>query len=136
QTLVNAERFTSGELKEYERKVLAAEEHVMEIEDRLYGGVCEAIAREAARLRSAAAAIAQVDVLVNFARIAASRNYTRPEFTETGVPRKGTRGVLLSGGGRHPVVEKLLEERGERFVPNDLYLDEETQFLLIITGPN
>ena len=82
QTLVNAERFTSSELKEYERKVLSAEERVLEIERRLYGEIREAIAREAARLRRTAAAIAQLDVLVNFARIAASRNYTRPEFTD------------------------------------------------------
>jgi len=134
QTLVNAERFTSGELKEYERKVLAAEERVLEIEHRLYGEMREAIAREAARLRRAAAAIAQVDVLVNFARIAAARNYARPEFTE-GAGGKG-RGVLMIAGGRHPVIEKLVEERGERFVPNDLYLDDASQFLLIITGPN
>jgi DNA mismatch repair protein MutS len=180
QTLVNAERFTSGELKEHERKVLSAEERVLEIERRLYSEVRETIAREAGRLRRTAAAIAQVDVLVNFARIAASRNYTRPEFTEgtgeaeeveeaneveerakpssganlsgarMGSARAGgpsgragasrvdgtRRGVMLIRGGRHPVIEKLLEERGERFVPNDLYLDEETQFLLIITGPN
>ena len=166
QTLVNAERFTSGELKEYERKVLSAEERVLEIERRLYGEVREAIAREAGRLRKTSAAIAQVDVLVNFARIAASRNFTRPEFTEgkeaedakeageveemakpsagaasTGALARASRaaagrGVLLIRGGRHPVIEKLLEERGERFVPNDLYLDEESQFLLIITGPN
>ena len=134
QTLVNAERFTSGELKEYERKVLAAEERVLEIEHRLYGEMREAIAREAARLRRSAAAIAQVDVLVNFARIAAARNYTRAEFTE-GASGKG-RGVLMIAGGRHPVIEKLVEERGERFVPNDLYLDDASQFLLIITGPN
>ena len=134
QTLVNAERFTSGELKEYERKVLAAEESVLEIEHRLFGEMREAIAREAGRLRRSAAAIAQVDVLVNFARIAAARNYTRPEFTE-GASGKG-RGVLMIAGGRHPVIEKLVEERGERFVPNDLYLDGESQFLLIITGPN
>jgi DNA mismatch repair protein MutS len=134
QTLVNAERFTSGELKEYERKVLSAEERVLEIEHRLYGEMREAIAREAARLRKAAAAIAQVDVLVNFARIAAARNYTRPAFTEGG-SGKG-RGMLMIAGGRHPVIEKLVEERGERFVPNDLYLDDESQFLLIITGPN
>jgi DNA mismatch repair protein MutS len=134
QTLVNAERFTSGELKEYERKVLAAEERVLEIEHRLYGEMREAISREAARLRKAAAAIAQADVLVNFARIAAARNYARPEFTE-GASGKG-RGVLMIAGGRHPVIEKLVEERGERFVPNDLYLDDESQFLLIITGPN
>jgi len=121
---------------DYERKVLSAEEGVLEIERRLYSEVRESIAREAARLRRAAAAIAQLDVLVNFARIAASRDYVRPEFTEKSISRKGARGPLLIRGGRHPVIEKLLEERGERFVPNDLYLDEGTQFLLIITGPN
>src|SRR6202021_1345062 len=136
QTLVNAERFTSLELKEHERKVLSAEERVLEIERRLYGEIREAIAREAGRLRRVAAGIAQLDVLVNFARIAASRNYSRPEFTETSLGKKGKRGVLMIAGGRHPVIEKLLEERGERFVPNDLYLDDESQFLLIITGPN
>ena len=151
QTLVNAERFTSSELKKYERKVLTAEERVLEIERRLYGEIREAIAREAARLRRAAAAIGQLDVLVNFARIAASRNYSRPQFTAgTAVAEaSGTRAMsgtdvaagrgmasLLIAGGRHPVIEKLLAERGERFVPNDLYLDDESQFLLIITGPN
>jgi DNA mismatch repair protein MutS len=138
QTLVNAERFTSGELKEYERKVLSAEERVLEIERRLYGEIRETIAREAARLRRTAAAIAQLDVLVNFARIAASRNYSRPQFTsgKAEAALSAKRGSLLIAGGRHPVIEKLLEERGERFVPNDLYLDDETQFLLIITGPN
>jgi DNA mismatch repair protein MutS len=136
QTLVNAERFTSTELKEHERKVLSAEERVLEIERRLYMQIREAIAREAGRLRRAAAGIAQLDVLVNFARIAASRNYSRPEFTETALAKKGKRGVLMIAGGRHPVIEKLLEERGERFVPNDLYLDDEAQFLLVITGPN
>ena len=144
QTLVNAERFTSTELKEYERKILSAEERVLEIERRLYGEIREAIAAQASRLRQTAGAVAQVDVLVNFARIAAARNYTRPEFTEKNSPKKGmcsdspraARGTLMIAGGRHPVIEKLLEERGERFVPNDLYLDDETQFLLIITGPN
>ena len=91
---------------------------------------------EAARLRRTAAAVAQLDVLVNFARIAAARNYTRPEFTEKTVARRGPRGAMLIAGGRHPVIEKLIEQRGERFVPNDLYLDDEQQFLLIITGPN
>jgi DNA mismatch repair protein MutS len=136
QTLVNAERFTSTELKEHERKVLSAEERVLEIERRLYMEIREAIAREAGRLRRVAAGIAQLDVLVNFARIAASRNYSRPEFMETALGKKGKRGVLMIAGGRHPVIEKLLEERGERFVPNDLYLDDEAQFLLLITGPN
>jgi DNA mismatch repair protein MutS len=136
QTLVNAERFTSRELAAHERKVLTAEERILEIERRLYGEICESVAREAGRLRRAAMAIAQLDVLVNFARIAVARNYARPEFTEKEVARKGVRGALLVAGGRHPVIEKLLEERGERFVPNDLYLDDESQFLLIITGPN
>jgi DNA mismatch repair protein MutS len=136
QTLVNAERFTSRELAEHERKVLTAEERVLEIERRLYSEICESIAREAGRIRRAATAIAQVDVLVNFARIAVARNYARPEFTEKTLSKKGSRGALMVAGGRHPVIEKLLEERGERFVPNDLYLDDESQFLLIITGPN
>ena len=136
QTLVNAERFTSAELKEHERKVLTAEDRVLEIERRLYGEIRESIAREAGRLRRTAAAVAQLDVLVNFARIAAARNYTRPEFTEKEISRKGSRGALMIAGGRHPVIEKLLEERGERFVPNDLYLGDDSQFLLIITGPN
>ncbi|HXX21480.1 MAG TPA: DNA mismatch repair protein MutS [Candidatus Acidoferrum sp.] len=136
QTLANAERFTSSELKEHERKVLSAEERVLEIERRLYGEIRESIAAQAGRLRRTAAAIAQTDVLVNFARIAAARNYTRPEFTERDVTRKSRRGALIVAGGRHPVIERLLEERGERFVPNDLYLDDESQFLLIITGPN
>jgi DNA mismatch repair protein MutS len=136
QTLVNAERFTSTALKEHERKVLTAEERVLEIERRLYGEIRESIAREAGRLRKAAAAIAQTDVLVNLARIAAARNYVRPAFTERAVPKNGPRGLLMVAGGRHPVIEKLLEERGERFVPNDVYLDDSSQFLLIITGPN
>jgi DNA mismatch repair protein MutS len=136
QTLVNAERFTSPELKSHEQKVLSADDGVREIERRLYAEIREGIAREAGRLRKTAAAIAQLDVLVNFARIAAARNYTRPEFTDKALPKKGKRGALLIAGGRHPVIEKLLEARGERFVPNDLYLDDESQFLLVITGPN
>jgi len=136
QTLVNAERFTSTELKEHEKKVLSAEERMLTIERRLYCEIREFIAREATRLRQTSAAIAQLDVLVNFARIAASRNYTRPEFTDKVLVKKGKRGVLMIAGGRHPVIEKLLEQRGERFVPNDLYLDDESQFLLLITGPN
>src|ERR1700735_1576548 len=136
QTLVNAERFTSPELKSHEQKVLSAEERVREIERRLSREIREGMAREAGRLRKTASAIAQLDVLVNFARIAAARNYARPEFTDKSVARKGKGGILMIAGGRHPVIEKLLEERGERFVPNDLYLDDESQFLLIITGPN
>src|SRR5262249_35794620 len=106
QTLVNAERFTCGELAEYERKVLTAEERALEIERRLYGEIREGIAREAGRLRKVAAAIAQLDVLVNFARIAAARGYSRPEFTEKTMGKKGERGEMMIAGGRHPVIEK------------------------------
>jgi len=133
QTLVNAERFTSTELKEYERKVLDADERISEIERRLYAELRDRVAREAPRLRRTASAVAQLDVLVNFARLAATENYVRPSFTEQNA---GERGELLIAGGRHPVIERLLAVRGERFVPNDLYLDDKTQSLLLITGPN
>jgi DNA mismatch repair protein MutS len=133
QTLVNAERFTSPELKEYERKVLDADERISEIERRLYAELRERVAHEAPRLRRTASAVAQLDVLVNFARLAATENYVRPSFTEQ---HAGERGELLIAGGRHPVIERLLAVRGERFVPNDLYLDDKTQSLLLITGPN
>ncbi len=136
QTLVNAERFTTAELKEHERKVLSAEERVLEIERRIYIEIRESIAREAARLRRTAAAIAQIDVLTNFAQLAASRNYARPSFTEILPAITGARGDLLVAGGRHPVIERLVEQRGERFVPNDLCFSDESQFLLLITGPN
>lgn len=139
QTLVNAERFTSPELKDYERKVLEADERIIEIERRLYREVREAIAAQASRLRQTAAAIAQIDVLINFATLAAERNYSRPMFTEfeCGHAENGAgRGDLSIAGGRHPVIENLLEQRGERFVPNDVYLDDAKQSILLITGPN
>jgi DNA mismatch repair protein MutS len=128
QTLVNAERFTTPELKDYERKVLAADESIAEIERRLFAELRLWIAAQAARLRRTAAAIAQLDVLGNFARLAASRNYTRPEFNDDA--------QIMIVAGRHPVIEQLLEQRGERFVPNDLFLDQTTQQILLITGPN
>jgi DNA mismatch repair protein MutS len=128
QTLVNAERFTSPELKEYERKILAADERILEIERQLFVEIRSSIAAQAARLRRTAAAVAQLDVLTSFAKLAADRGYTRPEFNATG--------ELLIVGGRHPVIEELLRQRGERFVPNDLCFDPARQQLLLITGPN
>jgi DNA mismatch repair protein MutS len=128
QTLVNAERFTCSELKEYERKILAADERILEIERQLYVEVRSSIASKASRLRRTASAIAQLDVLTSFAKLAADRGYARPEFTSTG--------ELLIIGGRHPVIEELLRQKGERFVPNDLYFDVARQQLLLITGPN
>ncbi|MDQ1405680.1 MAG: mismatch repair protein MutS [Acidobacteriaceae bacterium] len=128
QTLVNAERFTSAELKEYERKILAADERIAEIENRLFVELRSGVAAHAARLRVTASAIAQLDVLTSFAKLAAERGYCRPEFNATG--------ELLIVDGRHPVIEELLRQRGERFVPNDLYLESQRQQLLLITGPN
>ena len=128
QTLVNAERFTSHELKEYERKILAADERILEIERQLFVEIRSGIAAQAMRLRRTAAAVAQLDVLTSFAKLAADRGYARPEFNATG--------ELLIVGGRHPVIEELLRQRGERFVPNDLYLEPGRQQLLLITGPN
>jgi DNA mismatch repair protein MutS len=128
QTLVNAERFTIPELKEYESKVLAADERIAEIERRLFSELRFWIAEQSPRLRRTAASLAQLDVLANLARLAADRRYTRPEFTATG--------ELSILGGRHPVIEQLLEQQGERFVPNSLFLNGTTHQILLITGPN
>jgi DNA mismatch repair protein MutS len=128
QTLVNAERFTSPELKEYERKILAADERILEIERQLFVDLRAGIAGKAARLRRTAAAVAKLDVLASFAKLAADRSYVRPEFNNAG--------ELLIVGGRHPVIEELLRQRGERFVPNDLCFEPGRQQLLLITGPN
>jgi DNA mismatch repair protein MutS len=128
QTLVNAERFTSPELREYERKILAADERILEIERQIFVDLRSGVARNAARLRKTAAAVAQMDVLTTFAKLAADRGYSRPEFNSTG--------ELLIIAGRHPVIEELLRQRGERFVPNDLYFEPGRQQLLLITGPN
>src|SRR5881394_1795424 len=128
QTLVNAERFTSTELKEYERKILAADERILEIERQLFIDVRSSVASQAARLRRTAAAVAQLDVLTSFAKLAADRGYSRPELSSTG--------ELLIIAGRHPVIEELLRQKGERFVPNDLCFEPGRQQLLLITGPN
>jgi DNA mismatch repair protein MutS len=128
QTLVNAERFTSPELKEYERKILAADERILEIERQLFLDIRSSIAGKAARLRRTASAVAQLDVLAAFAKLAADRGYSRPEFNEAG--------ELMLVAARHPVIEELLRQKGERFVPNDLYFEPRRQQLLLITGPN
>ncbi|MCI0402917.1 MAG: DNA mismatch repair protein MutS [Acidobacteria bacterium] len=128
QTLVNAERFTTPELKEYERKVLSAEEKILELERRLFNEVRGAVVAASARLRATAAALAQADVLASFAELGRARGYTRPQFSDTG--------ELVVVGGRHPVVERLGELRGERFIPNDAYLNDSSDLILIITGPN
>ncbi len=130
QTLVGAERFTTPELKEYEAKILDAQEKIVEIERRLFTELRTAIAAEAKRIRQTALALAEVDVLASFAHVAALRNYCRPQFVE-GLSE------LEIIEGRHPVIEQQeLAGGSERFVPNDLYLNGTTHNVLLLTGPN
>jgi DNA mismatch repair protein MutS len=130
QTLVGAERFTTPELKEYEAKILDAQEKIVEIERRLFTELRTAIAAEAKRIRQTALALAEVDVLGSLAHVAALRSYCRPQFVETS-------GELEIIEGRHPVIEQQeLAGGSERFVPNDLYLNDTTHNILLLTGPN
>jgi DNA mismatch repair protein MutS len=134
QTLVGAERFTTPELKEYEAKILDAQEKIVEIERRLFTELRSAIAGEAKRIRQTALALAEVDVLASMAHIAALRNYCRPQFV---APVEGDAGDLEFVEGRHPVIEQQEMAGGsERFVPNDLYLNATTHTILLLTGPN
>jgi DNA mismatch repair protein MutS len=133
QTLVGAERFTTPELKEYEAKILDAQEKIVEIERRLFTELRTAIAAEAKRIRQTALALAEVDVLASMAHVAALRNYCRPQFIASG---EGA-GDLEIVEGRHPVIEQQEMAGGsERFVPNDLYLNATTHSILLLTGPN
>jgi DNA mismatch repair protein MutS len=139
QTLVGAERFTTPELKEYEAKILDAQEKIVEIERRLFTELRTAIASEAKRIRQSALALAEVDVLASLAHIAALRNYCRPQFrASTGkASAEGDAGDLEIVEGRHPVIEQQEMAGGsERFVPNDLYLNASTHTILLLTGPN
>ena len=130
QTLVGAERFTTPELKEYEAKILDAQEKIVEIERRLFTELRTAIAAEAKRIRQTALALAEVDVLGSLAYIAALRNYCRPQFVD-----KTAELEIIEG--RHPVIEQQeLAGGSERFVPNDLYLNDTTHNILLLTGPN
>jgi len=131
QTLVNAERFTTPELKDYERKVLDAEEKILTLEKELFGEVRCFAAQHAQRIRATAAAIAELDVTATLAEAAAQNGYTRPAFSGDGSMR------IMAG--RHAVIEKLADQLGAdtgRFIPNDLYLNSDTDLIAIITGPN
>ncbi|HSB09959.1 MAG TPA: DNA mismatch repair protein MutS [Blastocatellia bacterium] len=124
QTLANAERYTTPELKEYEAKVLGAEERISEIEQELFTGIRQKVSIETRRVQAVAHALAMLDVLLSLAEVAARRNYSRPSLTEDD--------EIYIRTGRHPVIEAT----GERFIPNDTYLNNSTDRLLIITGPN
>jgi DNA mismatch repair protein MutS len=128
QTLVNAERFTTPELKELESKILDAEEKMLTLEREIFLELRLFAAEHAARIRQTAAAIAELDVTCSLAQVAAENRYTRPKFSDSGETR------IIAG--RHPVIEKLAEKDATRFIPNDLYFDTESQFIAVITGPN
>jgi len=125
QTLVNSERFITPELKEYEEKVLHAEERINNLEHKLFLEIRDRMGKEADRLRKIASALAHLDVFTSLAELASHRRYGRPKITG---------GDFLSiKGGRHPVIEITHQDP---FIPNDTYLDREKYQILIITGPN
>ncbi len=133
QTLVNAERFTTPELKDYETKVLTAQERSVEIEKRIFADLRRRLVENASRIRRSSTTVAEIDLVASFAHLAALRGYTRPRIESAP--------ILEIAAGRHPVIECLMENAGEsRFVPNDLYLDSSDNTsapnLLLITGPN
>ena len=126
QTLVNAERFITPELKEYESKVLHAQERMLELEGRLFQEVREAVAARADRVQATAAALAEIDMLASLAETARVQGYVRPRITEEV--------RLRIRDGRHPVLETL--DLGEPFVPNDTEMDGEARRMILLTGPN
>jgi DNA mismatch repair protein MutS len=130
QTLVNAERFTTPELKEYETKILTAQERSGEIERRIFAELRRQLLDAAARIRETARLVAEIDLLGCFAHLAALRGWVRPQVEASG--------VLEFVQARHPVVERRLEESGGgRFVPNSVHLDADAgPAVLLITGPN
>ncbi len=129
QTLVGAERFTTPELKEYERKVLGAEERVVEIEYTLFCELRATVGKEARRIRKTASALSQLDCLVTLAEVAHAYSYVRP--------RLQAGGEVIIRSGRHPVIEQLADQLPTgKFIPNDLYMNDSTDQILIITGPN
>ncbi|MBI3980243.1 MAG: DNA mismatch repair protein MutS [Chloroflexi bacterium] len=126
QTLVGAERFITGELKEYESLILHAQERIVDLETELYRGVCTEIAGAAPRLLRTAQAVARVDVVVALAEVAARHAYVRPRLTNGE--------TIRIVGGRHPVVERSLRET--RFIPNDVELANDGCQIVVLTGPN
>jgi len=133
QTLVNAERFTTPELKEYERKILSAHDRSIEIEKRLFAELRSFVLESAGRIRRSSAAVAEADLLSCFAHLAASRRFARPQLVDEP--------VLEAVAARHPVIERWMEETREgRFIPNDVYLNAGSQDSNLadsnLVGPN
>ena len=127
QTLVNAERYITEELKQYEEKILTAEDSIYAIESRLYGELIARIQQQIPDIQTNSRILAKLDVLAGFAEQALERHYCRPDMNE---------GKALDiREGRHPVIETLMPA-GEEYVPNSVYLDTEGQQIIILTGPN
>ncbi|WP_033957862.1 DNA mismatch repair protein MutS [Psychroserpens jangbogonensis] len=127
QTLVNAERYITEELKEYETKILGAEERILAIEQQLFSELINWMIAYIKPVQKNSALIAQLDCLCGFSKLAIEHNYSRPNLTETY--------ELDIINGRHPVIEKQLPH-GEPYIANDVYLDREKQQIIMITGPN
>lgn len=127
QTLVNAERYITEELKEYEEKILGAEEKILSLEARLFNDLVLCLAEYIAPIQCNANLIGQLDCLLSFAKVAGENKYIRPQVDESD--------VIDIKAGRHPVIEKQMPP-GESYVANDVYLDEDKQQIIIITGPN
>ena len=127
QTLTAAERYITAELKEYEEKILGAEEKILAIEQRIYAELLDYLEMWLKPLQRNASIVAQIDCLQSFARIATERGYCRPTLDDSR--------VIDIKAGRHPVIETLMPV-GEEYIPNDTYLDNEKQQIMMITGPN
>ncbi len=127
QTLSNAERYITEELKEYEEKILGAEDRILTLEQEIYNALIAFVSQSLSQLLRDAHAVARVDCFLSFARIARERNYVRPELDD------GARIDIEQG--RHPVIETLMPV-GEKYIPNDILLDDKEQQIMMITGPN
>lgn len=127
QTLVNAERYITEELKEYEEKILHAEERLIALEQKYFIMLVQDAGEYVTQIQQNAKLLATLDCLLSFAQIARSNHYSKPKITDSD--------VLEIKDGRHPVIEKQLPV-GEDYVPNDIYLDHKSQQIIIITGPN
>ncbi len=127
QTLVNAERYITPELKQYEEKILNAEERIYQLESEFFNELRITISDEAEKVQKNAQLIAALDCFLSFAEVAIENNYVKPEVNDDD--------AIIIKNGRHPVVEKILPY-GEKFTPNDTFLDNSTQQIMIITGPN
>ena len=127
QTLVNAERYITEELKEYEQKILGAEERIFALEVQIYSELVRKIQENISLIQKNCRIIARLDVLSGFAELAVCNRYCRPRMNDSK--------VVDIKQGRHPVIETMMQA-GEEFVPNDIYLDNESQQIIILTGPN